>query len=331
MNERGISIEKIAPDQVSRYRDFIIAAGYHKYSFLQEISGPALADLFLGEIEAIGNSRPAVFIAKSQNDPIALLSLHRLNWDTEHFGMPMARISHILGGIDPELDQAAKKLLIKAGTEELKNAGIRHIAARLAADDIASIYALEMVGYYLADTIVEYYFNFRTSKIPKTDQLCELRLFQPSDLALVEKSVSGIFKDYIGRFHNDPNLDKKKADQLYENWLINSCKGLADDCILAFVEGDLAGITALKIHRELNRALPLKLGEVMLIGVVPGFRGKKVFTSMLGFAQNHFKGKIDLFRYATQLNNFHVNGVLVKLGFFLKCAFHTYHYYIPGG
>jgi len=331
MTDPGISIEKISPLQLPQYREFIAQTRHKNFSCFSEVSGAALTDLFLSEIEEMKDPAPGIFIAKSRNNPIALLSLARLDWDSGHFGMPMARIKHILGGVDPELDLPAKKMLIAKAGEELKNMGARHAAVRLPADDTASLYALERAGYYLADTIVDYYFDFRTEKIPKTGHQCELRLFSPADLALVKRSVSGIFQDYIGRFHNDPHLDKKKADQLYENWLINSCSGLADDVILALVGGELAGITTLKVHRDLNKYLPFKTGEVVLTGTVPKFRGKKVYSSMLGFAQSYFAGKIDLFKYTTQLNNFHAQKALVRLGFFLKYAYHTFHYYMPGG
>jgi hypothetical protein len=331
MSERDISVEKISLVQLPQYREFIAKAGPKNFSYFPEAGGPALTDLFLSEIEEIKNFAPGIFIAKSGNNPVALLTAHNLEFDTNHFQMPMARIRHILGGVDPVLDLPAKKMLIAAGAGELRKAGVRHITVRLPADDIVSIYALEQAGFYLVDTIVEYYFDFRNSKIPKTDSSCELRLYRPGDRAMVEKSTRDIFSNYPGRFHNDPNLDKAKADQLYANWLVNSCQGLSDDCILALVGGELAGITTLKIHRGLDKYIPFRIGEVVLTGTVPGFRGKKVYTSMLNFAQNYFAAKIDLFKYATQLNNFYVQRALVRLGFFLKYAYHTFGYYYPGG
>lgn len=331
MTEPGISVEEIAPSELLQYREFISRAKYKSYGHFTEVPGPALTDLFFREIEESKDSSLSIFLARSKAGPVGLLSSHRLEFDTNHFQMPMARIKHILGGVDPGQDPAAKKLLVAAGTTALRKAGIRHVTVRLPADDIVSIYALEQAGYYLADTIVEYYFDFRTAKLPELDSPCELRLYRPEDLAMVEESSGDIFTNYRGRFHNDPNLDKDKADRLYANWLVNSCKGLADDVVLALVDGELAGLTTLKIHHDLNRALPFRTGEVVLTGTVDRFRGRKVFTGMLNFAQRYFAGKIDLLKYTTQLNNFQVQKALVKLGFLLKYGYHSFDYYIPGG
>jgi hypothetical protein len=331
MAERSLSVEKIPAQELPRCREFMVKARYHNYAFLSEVPEAALAELVLQELAEMKEPAPVILAAKAAGETIGMVSLQRLNWDTEHFGIPMARIKHILGGVDPELDLAAKKMLIAAGTEELRRSGVKHVAVRLSADDAHSIFALQQAGYYLADSMAEYYFNYRKTTVPQVAHTCEMKLFDPNDLELVKRSSKTIFKNYLGRFHSDPNLDREKADQLYEKWIINSCTGLADDCILALMNGKLAGITSVKMQRGPNAVLPLKLGEVALVGVVPECRGLKVCTSLISYAQKYFDGKIDQLQYATQVNNFYVHGILVKLGFLMKYAFHTFHYYMPGG
>lgn len=330
MASKKIIVEKISPSELFRYDDFIARAKYKSYSQFAEIPGKALNDLFFEELEGTKNSALTVFMAMSQSRPVGLLSLHKLNWDTEHFGMPMGKIRHILGGVDENLDFAAKKMLLKAAHEQFRKMQIRHISVRLSADDFNAILALEQARYYLADTIVEYYFDFKRKNIPEISHLCQLRLYQDSDYELIKKSVKNMFEGYIDRFHRDPYLDQQKSTELYEQWMLNSCKGLTDDCILAAIDGKLAGVSTVETYHKINKILPVSIGEIILSGVVADFRGKRVYTSMINFGQEYFKDKVNLLRVATQLNNFYVQKAWVELGFFLKYAFHTYHYYFQG-
>ena len=328
MAAEKIAVKKISPAELSRYEDFITRAGHKSYAHFAEIPAKALNNLFFQELESCKDSDLAVFMAMSRGRPLGLLSLHRLDWDSNHFGMPMAKIRHLLGGADAKLDFAAQKSLLKAAVQTARKMKFRHLAVRLSADDFNAVRALELAGFYLADTIVEYYFDFRRQKLPpKPRSQCTLRLFRPADLKLVQNSVQSIFAGYLDRFHRDPHLPSARSDQLYLKWLVNSCKGMADEVLLAFVGSRLAGITTLEIHHQLNKILPFTLGEVALTGVVPAFRGQGIYTAMLAFAQNYFSNKVELFRYATQLNNYHVQKVLTGLGFSLKYAFHTYHYF----
>jgi len=328
MARNEILIKKLAWPELSQYRDFIAKAKYKSYSQFSEIPAQALDDLFLDEIEGIRNSDPVILVAENKEEAVALLTIHKLEWDTAHFGIPMGRIRHILGGVNPDLDYLAKKALIDSAAVEFKKTGIRHISIRLSADDVNAIYALEAANFYLADTILEYYFDFRNSQVPEIKNTCHLRLYQKSDFQELERSSKNIFKGYIDRFQRDPNLDKTKSYQLYEKWIINSCQGLADEVVLASIDRKLAGFLTMEIYHKLNNILPLSFGGAVLVGVVPEFRNKKVHTSMLNFAQNYFKDKVDLFRYATQVNNLYAQKALVQLGFFLKYAFHTFHCYL---
>ena len=325
---KKISIERILPSELSRYGDFVAGAKFKSYAQFPEIPAQSLRELFFDELEGIKDSSLTIFLAMNKSVPVGILSLHKLNWDTKHFGLPMGKIRHILGVMDESGDFEAKQLLVRAATREFSRMGIRHISVRLSADDFNAIYALERQKYYLADTLAEYYFDYRSGLKPReTGHLCRMRLYKDSDFKQVQSSVKDIFKGYMDRFHRDPNLDQAKADQLYVDWLLNSCKGMAEDVILATVDGQIAGITTLEVHHKLNAILPFTVGEVALTGVVPRFRGKKVYTSMINFAQNYFRGKIDMFRYATQLENFQAQKTLMGLGFSLKYAFHTFHYY----
>jgi len=327
-----ISVEEISFSELARHRDFILKAKYKNFSQFREIPEQMLAELFLQEISEIKpSSEPCLFMAKAGGRPAGFLCLHRLEWDSDHFGIPMGKVKRLLGEIDPASDLEVKKSLIQAALEQMKKMGIRHLAARVSADDARAVAAMENAGFYLADTIVEYYFDFRKTRIPEMTHQCQMRLFQPADLEMVNNGVRGIFDAYLDRFHRDPHLDKRKSDQLYEKWMINSCRGLSDDCLIAVVDGKLAGLSTLETYGEINRHLPMSFGEIILSGVVEAFRGKKIYTSMINFGQEYFKGKVDLLRVATQLNNIYVQRAWAGLGFLLKYAFHTYHYYMPGG
>jgi len=329
MKENKIEIIHISPEELKSYQDFILKAKYKSYAQFREISEEDITKLFFYEVSELKKKEPYfILLAKIGEEVIGLLSFHYLSWDSKHFGMKMGRIKHILGNINPEMDLKAKESLIQSALREFKEMNIKHITCRIPVDDFNTVYVLEQAGFYLADTIIEYYFDFRKQEIPQISHQCELRLYQDSDYEMVKNGSKEIFKEYIGRFHRDPYLDPKKCDELYEQWMLNSCRGLADDCIVALIDQEFAGFISCEIFYEINKILPLSFGEMVLIGVSPKFRRRKVCTSMVNFGQHYFKDKVNLVRVATQINNFYVQRAWHNLGFLPKYAFHTFHFFI---
>jgi len=331
MKTDKIVLEKISPRGLSRLGRFLEKAEFKDGHEFTDAPPGALAALFRDQVRSARDSGLKMLLAKSGSEPVALLSWQPLKWDSAHFGLPMAGIRHVLGGVNQELDFAAKKLLIQTALRRLKDQGFQHLSARLSADDFNAILALEKNGFYLADTMVIYAYDYRKRRTPpRVKPGCELRFYRPSDFQLVKDSVAPIFQGYPGRFHRDPNLDRDRSDRLYFQWLLNSCKGMADRVILALVRGRLAGIATLETRGELSRRLGFGVGEIPLVGVAPEFRGRGVYTGMVNFAQNHFKNRIAVLRYSTQLNNLFVQRALTNLGFQVTCALQTFHHFVNG-
>ena len=100
---------------------------------------------------------------------------------------------------------------------------IRMLIVRCQTDDFASIHALEAAGARLMDTLVYYQRNLRKGELPAELRENAIRPIQDADLPALEILVGETFKDYLGHYHADPRLDRKKSDEGYVEWATRMC------------------------------------------------------------------------------------------------------------
>lgn len=270
-----------------------------------------------------------VTVRGDEGELVGLVTCSRLEWDSTHFGMPMAAVWDVIMSEKVPNLRETKKRAITLAISELKKKGITHISTKADIYDITTVHALEMASFRLMDTTVIYAFDFRKSQIPEFEDQCRLRLAKSGDeAALIRIAAISFSKTRISedRFHADPCLPEEKSDALYIEWIRNSIRGkIADAIIVAELEGKPVGFTTIENFRARADEVGVSIGALILSAVLPKARGRGVYTSMIRKGLEYLRPKVDIAELGTQITNFPVQKAWSKLGFKLASGTYAFH------
>lgn len=301
---------------------------YKEYKIKQNLLERYVVD----EISRIlSHEENLVLVAEQKKRIAGLTSLERLDWDSKHFGIKMAKIGYLIAKYEYTQAFDVKCELIHHILASCKRE-ISHVSARVRKEDLSSIHALEREGFRLMDVLVTHCLDLRKTKLVRLEDKWPVREVNADDVPRLAEIATECFKDKpvaIGRFHADPSLPKEKCDDLYVEWLLNSCnravKKSVDTVLVAEMEGVPVGFSVCKIHRSLKRRLGVGIGSVILTGVARSARGKSVHSSLLNAALRWFADKVDIVEVGSQVSNYAVQRAWNKLSFKMirsQCTLH---------
>src|ERR1039457_5019492 len=164
--------------------------------------------------------------------PAGVAEWRTLQWDSEQFGIPAARLDLLDASGSYAEARARKCELLASVLHECHEAGIRHLSARVDTGNFTTIHVLEEAGFELIDGIQTFLLPLDGNH---TSAPSGTRLFEPRDLPEVLEIGRTAF--IFDRFHADPALSPAVADQVNENWTRNCCLGKAADAVVVAEEG----------------------------------------------------------------------------------------------
>lgn len=139
---------------------------------------------------------------------------------------------------------------------------------------------------------------------------CVVRSYEESDLSLLSEIASVSHKDT--RFYFDPKFPDALCTSLYKRWIEKSCKGFADIVLVAELEGKVVGY--ISCHLD-----DLSTGRIGLIAVKSDVRGLGVGTELVISALQWFsKNRVDKVSVVTQGRN------IASQKLYQKCGFKSY-------
>ena len=136
-------------------------------------------------------------------------------WDREHFGFVLGRVEHLFAR-----DAGALARLVAWADEVFGQAAAGFASARVAADDLPAIHALESAGYRFQELVLHPWMDLRQWQ-PRNEGLC--RFARPEDEAALRSIAASSFR--ADRFHNDPRFTRAQADGLYVRWVETAFHG----------------------------------------------------------------------------------------------------------
>lgn len=231
--------------------------------------------------------------------------------DTERFGIKSAKTTLLSAADLPEV------------LEFCQEESIVFLIARCPTNDFETIHLLEENGFKLMDTLIHYKRDLVKAPVPPVPDNIEVSQFRAgeSEAAAIETVAAKAFQNFIGHYHADPRLDKRKADEVYSSWALRCCTtpGVADVVVVAKYEGKIVGLYALKLTPEM-------IGEGIIAGVDPSVQGLKVGRALIigGLEWCRAVGATKM-SAATQLINFKMQRIFVNLGFEPGESFYTFH------
>lgn len=274
-----------------------------------EHPGAGLLGLFNGKDELVG-----------------IAGYGKLDFDTRHFGYEMGRIEPFW--VAESAGEISALLLLEQAVADLVDQGVENIYIRVGSFAMETLRAATALGFYIVDTVVEYQFDFSKKRIPEKNYDLEMGMATAADEAQLLDLTRRTFDGYLGRFHSDPHFMKDRATEMYVLWMKNSLSGkLADDVLVAKIDGKVAGFLTLNLQKNLTERFGLRHAEGVLAGVAPFAQGKGVYRSVIHESLFWFSERSDKVKVVTQVNNHAVQNAWTSLGFRLFNSYYTLHYW----
>lgn len=228
-----------------------------------------------------------------------IIDIGRLDWDSEILGLNLYRINKI------ELNSEKDYEIIKKFIDfiKLKFDGIDCITCKIESTKISLIGDLQKNGFILAGLPIKLFVNI-SNIIDYNDH--NIRLFKKEDVNALSKLARNTFLNAYR--YNDKNFDKDKVDDLYAEWIKNSCNGRAD-AVFVYEENDIpSGFIACNIKDN--------SGLIDLIAVSKDLRGKGIGTKLILNSLSWFKGKgLSKVKVSTEAMNYPSLSMYQKAGF----------------
>jgi dTDP-4-amino-4,6-dideoxy-D-galactose acyltransferase len=193
-----------------------------------------------------------------------------LPWDSQFFGLRVARLTVDAGGLQVDA--------LTAALAELHTWRADLVYALLESTDIAGIAAAEAAGMRLVDIRVTLECALApqnvSSPLPAGFQLETFTLRQ---LPALRNLAARSFSDT--RFYRDTRFPRERADALYATWIERSCTS-SDETVLVCEHGDgLGGFITYKANQATGTA------QIGLIAVDAAAQGLGIGTALVRAAQ----------------------------------------------
>lgn len=230
-----------------------------------------------------------------------------LQWDTNFFGYPVAKIySNNLS--DQELRECLAslkpdaRLVYYASANKIEDNHVLLKEFNGLLVDRKTTFCKEVClsNAYSNNHVIEYNNNFNLEE-------------------LLQLSIgSGIYS----RYKADPNIEEIKYEALYKEWMINSIEGALADKVLVYVnDNTILGVITLDLRN--NRV------NVGIISVREDARGKGIGKSLLGAAEEFaVKNKILETQVVTQGANKAACALYNSYGYRIEKVEYFYHFWL---
>lgn len=245
-----------------------------------------------------------------------------LPWDSQFFAVPMGRIDYVLASDGATVEHIES--VVADSLAAARDAGLRHLAARVDVADLRTMGVLEATGFRTMDALVTYIMRPGKDAHPDVRPVGTIREARPEDTDAIVAITGEAYRGYRGRFHLDPHLSSARADELYLEWA-RACarRTMADTVIVAEdAAGDVSGYLAYRRREPVSSvATPVFGGG---LGACrrdsPG-----AYTGLIqdGSRRAHAAGAVS--ECQTQNYNFSVIRVYEAAGFHYVRAEYTLH------
>ncbi len=260
-------------------------------------------------------------VALGTPDLMVAVIVRPLPWDSAYFGVPMGRADLL---VRPDTTHAQREAAIDAACRTAREAGVRHMTARVDVGDLETLAALETHGFRTMDALGTYILRAGKDAVREVRSVGPLRPATPDDrdeiLAITRQAYAG----YRGRFHLDPQLPRDRADAFYEVWAQQCLSGAMADVVM--VSSDSAGrVIGYLAHRRREPAS--SIGTPIYGGGLGACRpdAPGAYASLIRDSALWAHGQGAVAECQTQISNFPVIRVYESVGFHYVRAEYTLH------
>ena len=204
----------VSPGFDAQELELLVAAHpYSDYRHYRTISKEVQLRLLSSEIERAAE-QGQFWTLRVEDQVVGLATLSHLPWDSNIFGLSMAKIGHLIAASAP----GSKAQLLDRLLEELiklaRAQGIRHLSTRVDCADIETIQVLERWGFRLMECLITYVFRPQQDTFPSLKTLYHVRPYTPADREALLAISEQMYAHHQSRFSVDPSLPQVRCGQV---------------------------------------------------------------------------------------------------------------------
>lgn len=182
---------------------------------------------------------------------------------------------------------------------------------------------LEKMGFDFihADTLVYYISDLFKYDFKKIKNEVKFERVTNTNSDIFNEIIPIIFKNYQNHYFSNSLLAHNKINEGYIEWAKSYSKNDKEKVSwFVYKNNKIAGFATCSFnHNE-------KTCEGVLYGVMPEFSGQGIYADLIRFTQNYFKEQgFEKMYVSTQVQNYAVQKVWSREGFYLTNSFETYH------
>lgn len=204
---------------------------------------------------------------RDEGEIVGLIALQSLPWMSEHFGLRMYAVPHLLARSEGPLERAR---LLRYVIEELPD--VDFLDCRVAVDDVYSAHALETCGFRYVGTEIYLGQMLEDADPPASHPQFEIEPCGGRDSAQVIEIATDTHVH--NRFVYDPVIREDSAKSLYRRLVTNCFDQDQFDVLVGRSEGIVQGFIISKINPSFSQAVGKTCGSLDFIGVRPGTRNR---------------------------------------------------------
>jgi GNAT superfamily N-acetyltransferase len=223
-------------------------------------------------------------ILRDDGHLVGLISLQFLPWMSDHFGLRMYSIRHLLARSDSPLVHTR---LLRVVIEELSD--VDFLDCRVAVDDVYSAHALEVCAFRYVGTEIFLGQTLENSIPLRTPPGIDIYLCRREDRPPVLDIAAETHVH--NRFVYDPNIHEKAAQSLYRKLVTHCFDAEPFQVLVARSEEGVEGFITFKMNRAFSRIVGMDCGSLDLIGVRPQTRSQGLGTALNRFALHQMAHK----------------------------------------
>jgi hypothetical protein len=268
-------------------RTLIAADPYLAYANFAPIATRpgALHALHLGHWRAAADAL-GVLVARDAGRPLGVLRLDRRDFESQHFGMAVARIDVPLAVADEPTRLAALRALYAAAIGILRAQGYDHVTTGASTQDRIGCWAVQEAGAFHVGTKISWMQALTGSREPnELPAPLRLDVFERAEIprlpaASWRRLLAWTAEAFDrGPFVFDLDVPRERAAAIYQVWTEKAMTGEWADALLVVRDGDdvVAFHTMMRLP-ELSAAAGVGILGRGIGGTLPGYRG--LFTAL---------------------------------------------------
>jgi hypothetical protein len=245
-----VHVTRHGGDELAVLKPLIRDYPFKPYRTYRALSTRAQAAVMEAEIAA-ALQRDGLLLRHAPGE--AALVFRRLSWDSDFFGVPMARIDCILGARDARepIDD-----LVEECVAMCRRDGVRHLSIRIDVADVTVAEVLEDHRFRIVDSMLTYVMRPHRSAPPPERPAGVVRPMTEDDVEAILSIARERFTGFAGRFHVDRHLPRERADEFYVEWTRKCCRGeMAEEVLVAERPGgEVIGFLAFRKREPVSSA-----------------------------------------------------------------------------